>query len=155
MSFLCCSSERPALALSLALLEDRPEPPAPPEDLRFPATLVASTEDFFLLAIRSWTAGHCSVAYCITSATRAHRVPAGDGLHISRRSCCKPRQYFSILICSSVTCPVRSVRACWNSTLYSAMSLLQTVPLRCPRTSGPDPGVHNSPQASHGKTDEG
>jgi hypothetical protein len=53
MSFLCCSSKRPALALTLALLEDRPESPAPPEDLRFPATLVASPEDFFLLAIRS------------------------------------------------------------------------------------------------------
>jgi hypothetical protein len=53
MSFLCCSSERPALALSLALLEDRPEPFAPPEDLRFPTTLVASPEDLFLLAIRS------------------------------------------------------------------------------------------------------
>jgi hypothetical protein len=56
MSFLCCSSERPALALSLALLAERPDPPF--EYLRFPATLVTSPGDFFLLAIRSWTAGH-------------------------------------------------------------------------------------------------
>jgi hypothetical protein len=63
-----CTSTQPSLA------SRAPDPP--PEDLRFPATLVTSSRDFFLLAIRSWTAGHYSVAYCMTSATRAQRVPA-------------------------------------------------------------------------------
>jgi hypothetical protein len=60
-SFFFCSSVRGIpLAPNLALLEDCPEPLAPPpEALRFLATLLVSPEDcFFLLETRSWITGH-------------------------------------------------------------------------------------------------
>jgi hypothetical protein len=58
--FFCSSVRGVPLAPNLALLEDRPEPLAPPpEALRFSATLPVSPEDcFFLLETRSWITGH-------------------------------------------------------------------------------------------------
>jgi hypothetical protein len=109
-----------AITPDLGLLK-RPKPLAPPltEALHSPPTLVLLGR---LLAMRSYTFGHCNVAYCVDSCSRAHRActrwssPAQPSQVVLPT--CTELLHLDLLAWY-MSCQVG--KACWKLTLYSVM----------------------------------